>query len=802
MQHIYVIVTVFVSIGSCSFAPDTSDYDAYGIKVTANSVSIVEAHSNSAKFVVLFSPYNYYFDSLRCSVDFDDQAHYVYTVGVGSKQTSNSNPYFFFAGEVVPRGSSSTDASGNNGTFIGVWINRDPQNVQSYINNRQPLSCDYFQVERLHFMSAYDHQEFFVIAVDPYGQYALGFAEDFVFIYRPYPLKTVTSKPTNLIWPNNATFRPYAADADQSFTIVAGFVENSGRSRIQATPTVYLVSNQNLTVSSSWSYLATSGTWQSRLTFSNLNTWNKKYTMSISINPADSTRVLVGMPFLNTVFLFRVSNNGTNLTLLSSHDNGQSVGYGKGVTWLTYSQAAILVSTYSLDYTSSDSSKIQIYTSFTSTNFAPRVTAVFPNTQQPLPSTISAQFIQIVSTPSSLVILDINGGVLAILAESPGYYASTDTSNSPVAAEMPVVSHINQCIDGTFKVDQGIHPCVLCPAGSRCSSAANGNSTSCTSCSSNSYCPLGSVFEVDPSILQTRSQAYAYPRTPEMNVYEDILLSNMFSIGSSDRCVRISALFWTLIVLLIACVIILSVGVTHLFVHGPRADRTRDIIKKIFERTDLIVSTSLFVDLYSNYIEFSKGEGELWIGGLTSIAVIVMTIMAYVFGISYLNQYPAELVGASSFACDVDIRNAKYESNLKALAVPVSSAEKPIFDALNQQSFTLQLDVVNTVFSCAKLSVAQTLGSSTVQLQMSSCQQSNGILSARTILSEHSPTIVWTLQDIQLIGGIRIGLQAPGDTKTYLVLQDLDFSQTFYSESDRTLAQTVEVQMALTKVCH
>ena len=150
----------------------------------------------------------------------------------------------------------------------------------------------------------------------------------------------------------------------------------------------------------------------------------------------------------------------------------------------------------------------------------------------------------------------------------------------------------------------------------------------------------------------------------------------MFSIGSSDHCVRVSALFWTLIVLLIACIIILSVGVTHLFVHGPRADRTRDIVKKIFQRTDLIVSTSLFVDLYVNLIGFSKGEGELWIGGLASIAVIVMTIMAYVFGISYLNQYPAELVGPSSFACDVDIRNAKYESNLKALAVPVSNCRK------------------------------------------------------------------------------------------------------------------------------
>ena len=303
-----------------------------------------------------------------------------------------------------------------------------------------------------------------------------------------------------------------------------------------------------------------------------------------------------------------MTNNGTNLTLLSSHDNGQSVGYDKGVTWLTYSRASILVSTSSLDYTSSDSSKkIQIYTSFNSTSFASKVTTVFPNTQQPLPSAISAHFIQIVSKPSSLVILDIDGEVLSILAESPGYYASTDTSNSPVAAAMPVVSHISQCIDGTFKFDQGIHPCVLCPAGSWCSSATNGNRTSCTSCSSNSYCPLGSVLEVNPSILQTRSQAFAYPRTPDMNIYEDILLFNMFSIGSSDHCVRVSALFWILIVLLIACIIVLSVGVTHFFVHGPRADRTRDIVTKIIQRTDLIVSTSLAVELYFNLIRIFKG---------------------------------------------------------------------------------------------------------------------------------------------------------------------------------------------------
>ncbi|CAF4628565.1 unnamed protein product, partial [Rotaria magnacalcarata] len=43
----------------------------------------------------------------------------------------------------------------------------------------------------------------------------------------------------------------------------------------------------------------------------------------------------------------------------------------------------------------------------------------------------------------------------------------------------------------------------------------------------------------------------------------------------------------------------------------------------IFERTDLV------------------GEGELWIGGVASIAIILVTAMAYAFAILYLNQYPS-----------------------------------------------------------------------------------------------------------------------------------------------------------------
>jgi hypothetical protein len=79
--------------------------------------------------------------------------------------------------------------------------------------------------------------------------------------------------------------------------------------------------------------------------------------------------------------------------------------------------------------------------------------------------------------------------------------------------------------------------------------------------------------------------------------------------------------------------------------------------------------------------------------------------MAYAFAISYLNQYPSEKVGPSTFACDETIRNAKFATNLQALAVPVSDVEQPMFDMLNTQNFTLYLDFINTVSSCRILSV-------------------------------------------------------------------------------------------------
>ena len=592
MRH-FILLLVLLHLHSITttFSPDTSDFDAYGLKIAANDVLFAQAKNQAKTFLVQFAPYNFTRGSLQCNIDFADQSHYVYSVAVGSKQSLAVKPYFYYTGEVLALGPRSTDGSDQNGTFIAVMSSRDPADIASSLASKQPIRCEHLQPEAIQHLSSYGHQEFFVIAVEPYGQYAIGLATDFVFRYQPYPLPLFTSQPSSTVWPNNATFQPCAADATTSFTIVAGFVKNSGHSRVRASPTVYLLWNSNLTVLSTWTFTATNNTWQARLAYPNVDSWSNGLTMSVKINSDDPTRVLVGMPFLNTVFLFQVSNDGTNLTMVSFKSKGVFVGFGKGVTWLSSTQAAILYSAYSCDSVTWYSSQVYVYTWLNDTTLPSSPTAVIPNAQQPLPSTINAKFIRLISTPSTVAILDQAGGAILITTESPGFYASTDTTNSPVAAAMPVVSHTVPCVAGMFKADRGIHPCTLCSAGTRNPGIAP--ATVCIDCSADVFCPLGAVYEMEKASIASVSQAVAYPRSPDLTVYEDLLIDNMVSFGRTLHCLRVSPMFWTSILLFIALVILLVMASLNFCVQEPKCSQWRTMVKNVFLRTDLVVSDSL-----------------------------------------------------------------------------------------------------------------------------------------------------------------------------------------------------------------
>ena len=187
-------------------------------------------------------------------------------------------------------------------------------------------------------------------------------------------------------------------------------------------------------------------------------------------------------------------------------------------------------------------------------------------------------------------------------------------------------------------------------------------------------------------------------------------------------------------------------------------------------------------------------------GGVASLAVILISAMAFRFALSYLAQYPAEKVGPSSFACDETIRNSKFDSRLRPLSVPVPETEQPVLDLLDEQIFTLHLAFINTATSCEAVSIVEMIESVTHALPDVLCNATNGTVTIRAALPQHKITVQAILNDIQLVGGVRLGLSGPGQETELHTLHELNFNRALFGVAAGTLAQQSSIKVALTKV--
>ncbi|CAF4478264.1 unnamed protein product [Rotaria socialis] len=743
-------------IGAGYFDPDINDYDAYGLKIAANNILLVESLPNNYEFLIVLAPYNNVTYEQQCFIAYVDEDHYVYSVGVGSDANDIS---FYAVGQIIGASQYQTDSNIDNNTFITFYNSYDNE---SCLTTSQVL-IDYMSLSEPNFL---------VMVVHPTGQFALVIAENTVFKYNPFVSSRITTNTS--FWPDTS-FTPRAADITTNFTVVAGLVSNGPSSRIRAQVIVYLIDNNLSQIYSNWTYEPLNSSWQSQLTFSGTANWSVKYSMSVDINNFDPTRVLVGVPYLNTVFQFVISGNGTILTLSSQIDNGNSVGFGKGVAWLASDQAAILANRYTSTFSLWLSSQIWLYTQLSTIGLASAPTAIIPNNQQPLPSTISNQFLNIRPISNSLAVLDVIGATLLILSTQPGFYASTDTSHSPESVSIPTISTKQACVPGTMKNNSGIHPCSLCQSGSR--SAAG--SINCTQCDPSAFCPLGAVAEVAQSELETLTQAYAHPTSPDVTSFDDILLANVFQLRPYTRCIVISPIFWTLITLFLLAIVGSTLIILQIFLRNSSGSFYIKVVKTIFQSTDLI------------------REGEIWIGGLATITLIILVAQAYAFSTNFVAQYPSEQVGNSDFACDPTIRNAVFETSLQSLAIPRSDDEQVIFDLVKNQQFTLNVNLLNTAITCSSIYPKQIIDSLLVPINFISCSQNNSIVKTAIMVSKDAITIQFIIDDFKPIGGIGIGMSGPGQDNGSSTLKELGFKQAFYN-ADRTLAQSATVSLQLT----
>ena len=774
MNHIhkrllyYFILLCIHHLGSSSFTPNIDDYDAYGTKIAMNQHLLVLAQNNNeaSTFFLQFAPYNdtQSLLSSQCSITYPNITDtFIYTVALGKKQQQNQTQ-FFFAGEFI---------DDQNGLFIGmIKYNNTDQNSSFPITS---LSCNTSFIYSIEYINNYEHQEYYIIGADPQGLYAYGFSNEFVFVYDSKNTSNFHIWNGSLTW-SDASFIPHAVDISDGFGVVAGFIRNNPNSTVIYSPMIYLF---NFNVSNSYHPIVVDqyhpvprqSTWQDLLTNADADLYGGKYDMSVSIN--EQGYVLVGMQFINRVFLLSVNvTKPNNLTYISRHTNGRSLGNGKSVAWLDNGIAAILINVYTLSYEWSSSHIFFFDINADEYDSDGTPLSVYPNNHQLVPSGFSSMFLNIVSSPSSLALLDDKGKILIFSPTQPGYYPSIENTG-----RNPYVTSPKSCMPGSYKNKSGIHNCVLCPLGTK----NDGNSnTQCIPCSSEAFCPLGSVADVSPSALQIISQAFSYPLSPERTIFEDILLQYVFTIHPG-RCILISPLFWTLMVTSLVIVIIIIMETLKLFVQDQRVRTVRKKLKRVLRHTDLV------------------GEGEYWIGGLISFAVIVLVSFAYAFSHSYLQLYPIEESSPSPLSCDTTLRNAKFRTSVQSLAIPHAATEQEMFDLLNSQQFTLHIDFINTLIICQAILVETKVGLQWSALRWSFCNVSDGIIKLSIpIPDQHIPVRI-SLVDTKTIGALRIGLSGTARGKDKYVLKDLFFSQSF-SKEGYTLSQALPVDIAMTKV--
>jgi hypothetical protein len=493
----------------------------------------------------------------------------------------------------------------------------------------------------------------------------------------------------------------------------------------------------------------------------------------------DEDQVLLGIQIVNTIVLLNINRTTNNFSLPSQTSNGKSIGMGKTVGWLDTDLAVVLVNTYSFSYVWS-SSQIFVYNVSDPNSFV--VLAILPNIQQTLVTSFGPELLSLVVTPNgTMIMLDVDGDYYIILPSPAGSFSDSSSRSS---------SSATPCMGGTFSSQLSILPCSLCPSGT--TTAGLTGQSSCKSCGDGTFCPLGAAagnINLSSELLANIQQVYAYPESPQSTRFDNILIQNMLVIhsASSSHCLLVSPLFWATIVISLGVAIWLTLLLSKYFITQPRSKQMRLYIKKFFKKIDLI------------------GEGEFVLGGLFSLAIIVLVSFSYSFSNAYFHQYPIEqMKGPSSFACDPTLSNAQFSAGLMSLAIPPTDVEAPIFTLLNEQSFTLYIDFVNTLFKCTDVSAIQ-IKDTNLDMKISSCGNNDNTLSISLQLPSHGMSLQITLADTNTIGGLRMRLEGPGADEESETLEaaytlvDLAFGQAF-SVSGRLLTQQPSCTLQLTKV--
>ncbi|CAF4303637.1 unnamed protein product, partial [Adineta steineri] len=184
-------------------------------------------------------------------------------------------------------------------------------------------------------------------------------------------------------------------------------------------------------------------------------------------------------------------------------------------------------------------------------------------------------------------------------------------------------------------------------------------------------------------------------------------------------------------------------------------------------------------------------------------------ISAYYFSNSYLQQYPIEQVTSnSSFACDITLRNAKFTTSTQKRWAPrrTTKESQSMFDLLDAQVFTLNIDLIQTAFTCDDSFYVQRFkGSKIIIIPITKCETNHNetILSLAILLPVQEISVRLVLPGLKTIGAIRIGVSGPSTELEdgRFKLLDLNFASTYVPSSlNEVLADSTTFPIELTQI--
>ena len=417
------------------------------------------------------------------------------------------------------------------------------------------------------------------------------------------------------------------------------------------------------------------------------------------------------------------------------------------------------------------------------TNLSQHPLVVYPNNQQPIPSLNFESppygILTLVSWKSHLGLVLDAGAALLLSASPPGYYSSlTDdnVSNIGIYTAAP-------CIPGSARNTSSFGPCFLCPSNTK-----NNGSTGieCELCATNDslICFRGSPIEIPFNAIATEEQSIPYPETPELVVFDDILLQYIFTImTNSPHCLVISPMFWAAIAIGIGLIIFI---IMSLLIHRPQCKPRRLLLKKLFMHIDLI------------------GEGQFWLGGLLTLAIVVLLIFICKFSISFTRLYPIETISWSTdmdLSCNTIVPNVKFTSALKLLSIVQHEDEKVMLKKLDEQNITITIQFLGTGFVCDNIMMQQNFDRDyRVSSNDFNCSidEKTSILSVSTSLPQHLIAMQYDLTGPYFIGALRVCLSGmpsfPDDSQ--FNLRELSMCQLFYTTNETlTLRPTIDIHM-------